>query len=209
MTTTGHEVGRRLACHLCKRSKAKRCVKLKKWCTSLQKDWNLNSKSRENERHLLKPPLNSPGFPIVVFFCTSKMEKLFGGNLATCYSLYVTQIFYNTYCVVFFVCFFPLDIGPQWRPALTHQLITWFIHIYKNLWKAMYSSKRFSSQISSCTKRSEIKRKKKTFYLLKASFRFAVKLRVKESKKKKEKNKSEQTCRQTKSTSVARWRCAR
>lgn len=61
------------------------------------------------------------GFPssrhvfFLVFFCTSKMEKLFGGNLATCYSLCVTQIFYNTYCVGFFLSvFFPLDIGPRW-----------------------------------------------------------------------------------------------
>lgn len=92
------------------RSEAEWRVKREKWPSSLRKVWNQNWKGRENERHLLEPPLNSSGFWdvfISFFLCTSKMEKLFGGNLATCYSLCVTEIFYNTYCVVFFfVCFF-------------------------------------------------------------------------------------------------------
>lgn len=160
VTSTGHEVGWRLACHLCKQSKAKRCVKLMKWPSSLQKDWNLNSKRRENERHLLKPQQNSPVF--VFLFCLHKRHGE-AGNLATCYSLCVTQIFYNsTALLFFFVCFFSFRYWtPVRRPALTHRLITWFIHIYKNLSKAKYSSKRLSSQISSCTKRKEMKREKK------------------------------------------------
>lgn len=117
VTSTGHEVGRRLACHLCKRSKAKRSEAV---CEAEEVTFVFAKRLKlelKKERKWTPPPETSAEQSwvshqadvvfVFFFFCTSKMEELFGGNLATCYSLRVTQILYNTYCVVFvFFCLF-------------------------------------------------------------------------------------------------------
>lgn len=141
VTSTGHEVGWRLACHLCEQSKAKR-----------SSVW-----SRRNDLHLCKKieiriengeKMNGTSWnlrwTVLGFQLSRRFRLLFflhkqDGRAAWRKFSNMLQPLCDTNILQYVLSCFFLSVfafrywAPVRRPALTHRLITWFLHIYKNL----------------------------------------------------------------------------
>lgn len=98
-----------------------------------------------------KPPLDSPGFLIMKQTFLYKHDGTAFAEIQRHATASDTNILH--YVLRHFRYWTPLS-----RPSLTHQLITWFLYIYK-IFKKQFISLHMTSQISSCTKRRKNKRK--------------------------------------------------
>lgn len=149
MTSTGHEVGRRLACHLCKRSEAKQSEAV---CEAKETTFVFANRLKlelKKERKWTPPPETSAeqswvshqADVVFVFFFLHKQDgravwRKFSDMLQPACDTNILQYVLRCFCF-FFCLFFSFRYWtPVRRPALTHRLITCFLHIYKKSLKS-------------------------------------------------------------------------